>query len=188
MYLVVLMNSHIARTWMLFLYALSPNESVADVLNQVSNILFSKLCGFFIAATIIVRGWKWVFHISWFSYALRALANNDLVRDGGVQRACTPTPEVECRFQNGAEALELYYVRIIINAHTARLQTFGKKEFVSHPTLIHLDFVWNVLRSGNGHVHRCLGRCVGPVVFLLGVQLRCRRDAGLGRLEPDGQT
>jgi hypothetical protein len=110
MYLVVLMNSHIARTWMLFLYALSPNESVADVLNQVSNILFSKLCGFFIAATIIVRGWKWVFHISWFSYALRALANNDLVRDGGVQRACTPTPEVECRFQNGAEALELYYV------------------------------------------------------------------------------
>ncbi len=113
-YLIVLLNSHIARTWLLCLYVISPNESVADVLNQVTNILFSKLCGFFIAAGIIVTGWKWVFHISWFTYALRAMANNDLVRStkgegAGEGRNCFPSTSDSCRFQTGAEGLQLLY-------------------------------------------------------------------------------
>jgi len=109
MYLIVLMNSHIARTWLLCLYVASPNEVVADVLNQVTSILFSKLCGFFIPAASIVAGWHWVFTISWFSYALRALSNNDLVRNGGVRTACVPSPSDACRFETGAQGLDLLY-------------------------------------------------------------------------------
>ena len=68
---------HIARVDDL-LASVSPNEVYADVLNTVTNIIFTKLCGYFIAASNIVNGWYWVYTISYFTYALRGLAKNDI--------------------------------------------------------------------------------------------------------------
>ena len=77
-YLVIGFNSIISRVWMILLASVSPNEVYADVLNTVTNIIFTKLCGYFIAASNIVKGWYWVYTISYFTYALRGLAKNDI--------------------------------------------------------------------------------------------------------------
>ena len=77
-YLVIGFNSLISRVWMILLASVSPNEVYADVLNTVTNIIFTKLCGYFIAASNIVNGWYWVYTISYFTYALRGLAKNDI--------------------------------------------------------------------------------------------------------------
>ena len=105
-FLAITLNALIARTFMVAIYAVSPNEAVADVINQVTNILFSKLCGFFIAFSSIPIGWRWVYHISWFSYSLRGLAKNDIT---DLERPCQPTIDEACLYQNGPEALEYYY-------------------------------------------------------------------------------
>ena len=55
-YLVIGFNSLISRVWMILLASVSPNEVYADVLNTVTNIIFTKLCGYFIAASNIVNG------------------------------------------------------------------------------------------------------------------------------------
>ena len=77
-YLVIGFNSIISRVWMILLASVSPNEVYADVLNTVTNIIFTKLCGYFIAASNIVNGWYWVYTVSYFTYALRGLAKNDI--------------------------------------------------------------------------------------------------------------
>ena len=115
-YLIVLMNSLVSRVWMFVLYAASPNEVYADVLNQVTNILFTKLAGYFIAADLIVGGWKWMYDISYFTYSLLGLAVSDVcptvntlpgsLLPGGI---CYPTSTGSCRFQNGVQGISLLY-------------------------------------------------------------------------------
>ena len=105
-YLVVSLTSYTSRAFMFVVYGLSPNEAYADVLNQVSNILFTKLCGYFIPQREIVVGWHWVYYLSYFTFAFRALALNDILP---ISRDCTPSPEQECLFTTGPGALELLY-------------------------------------------------------------------------------
>jgi ABC-type multidrug transport system ATPase subunit/ABC-type multidrug transport system permease subunit len=105
-YLVVSLASYTSRAYMFVVYGFCPNEAWADVLNQVSNIIFTKLCGYFIPQQKLVVGWHWVYYLSYYTFALRALALNDILP---IARDCVPTPEAECLFKTGAEALELLY-------------------------------------------------------------------------------
>ena len=111
-YLVIGFNSLISRIWMILLAAVSPNEVYADVLNTVTNIIFTKLCGYFVIKTNIVRGWYWVYVISYFSYSLRGLAKDDI---GPLTNLCGPngvtlvTPDNPCLFTNGQQALTYLY-------------------------------------------------------------------------------
>ena len=93
-YLVIGFNSMISRVWMILLASVSPNEVYADVLNTVTNIIFTKLCGYFIAASNIVNGWYWVYTISYFTYALRGLAKNDI--NPILIPQCSPSPTDYC--------------------------------------------------------------------------------------------
>ena len=86
-YFIVLLTSFISRTFMLALYAASPNEAVADVLNQVTNILFSKLCGYFIPAPLIPKAWKW-----YVSSDTHKHATNTRTKQA---HACTHTPSAQ---------------------------------------------------------------------------------------------
>ncbi len=72
----------------------------------MTSLIFSKLCGYFIPRNNIPRGWYWVYVISWFTYALRGLAKNDLT---GIVHACTPSIVDTCRFTTGEQALEVLY-------------------------------------------------------------------------------
>ena len=105
-YLVISLTSYTSRAFMFTVYGLSPNEAYADVLNQVCNIIFTKLCGYFIPQQEIVDGWHWVYYLSYFTFAFRALALNDILP---IQRDCTPTPQATCLFTSGAGALEILY-------------------------------------------------------------------------------
>ena len=128
-YLVIAFNSLISRVWMILLASVSPNEVYADVLNTVTNIIFTKLCGYFIAASNIVNGWYWVYTISYFTYALRGLAKND-VNSIYIQQCVDPqfgpctdprppncpyapqqfgTAEQPCEFNTGSAALYVIY-------------------------------------------------------------------------------
>ena len=127
-YLVIGFNSLISRVWMILLASVSPNEVYADVLNTVTNIIFTKLCGYFIAASNIVNGWYWVYTISYFTYALRGLAKND-INEAILIPACKPpnadycydprncpyspqefaTPQEPCDYNTGAGALYVIF-------------------------------------------------------------------------------
>ena len=105
-YLVVSLTSYTSRAFMFVVYGLSPNEAYADVLNQVCNIIFTKLCGYFIPQREIVVGWHWVYYLSYFTFAFRALALNDI---NPITRDCVPSPNATCLFTTGGGALELLY-------------------------------------------------------------------------------
>ena len=105
-WLIIVLTSYTSRAWLAVVYELSPNEAYADVLNQVSNIIFTKLCGYFIAQELIVRGWHWVWYISYFTYAFKALALNDIV---GLNTYCTLNGIINCGYANGGQALEQLY-------------------------------------------------------------------------------
>ena len=125
-YLVIGFNSIISRVWMILLASVSPNEVYADVLNTVTNIIFTKLCGYFIAASNIVNGWYWVYTISYFTYALRGLAKNDInavyiPQCAGNLPACTDprtcgydpqqfaTAQFPCDYNTGSGALYVIF-------------------------------------------------------------------------------
>ena len=105
-YFVLCLTSYTSRALMFVVYGASPNEAYADVLNQVTNIVFTKLCGYFIPQSEIVVGWHWVYYCSFFTFAFRALALNDILP---IYDDCTPSPEQVCIFNTGAEALSVLY-------------------------------------------------------------------------------
>ena len=107
-YSLVFLIAIVSRVWLMLLWSLAPNESIADVVNQLTSIVFTKLAGYFIPAAQIPSPWYWVYYWSFYTWALEGLAV-ETVKPLVVSPPCVPSPLNECRYQNGNDALQILY-------------------------------------------------------------------------------
>ena len=70
-WLVLLLINWVCRGWIMFLVSISPTEAITQVLQPISMLLLSTLGGFLAPKSSIPGGWRWLYYISFFTYALR---------------------------------------------------------------------------------------------------------------------
>ena len=103
MWLVLLLINWVCRAWIMFLVSISPTEAVTQVLQPISMLLFSTMSGFLAPKSSIPAGWRWLYTISFFTYAIRGLSINEQT---GLEYECPTTGP--CPFATGYEVLGLY--------------------------------------------------------------------------------
>ena len=77
-YLVILTTNMTSRCWVFNISTISPNAAVAFVIIPISNVLFVQFAGFLESRAAIPRAWRWMDYASFYSWAWRGLATNQL--------------------------------------------------------------------------------------------------------------
>ena len=103
LWLTLILINWVCRAWIMFLVSISPTEAVTQVLQPISMLLFSTMSGFLAPKSSIPSGWSWLYTISFFTYAVRALSINEQY---GLVYECDVSSG--CPYQTGYQVLGLY--------------------------------------------------------------------------------
>ena len=105
-WMVFTLSNLAGRGWILLFTTFLPTQALANIAAPVFNLLVSSFCGYLHPASSIPAAWKWMYYLSYYTYAFRGLSMNEFK---ALSFECPgASGGAGCSVVSGADALALY--------------------------------------------------------------------------------
>lgn len=103
----------VSKGWCLFMASVCPNQPIAQAITPITMLLYSMFSGYMVPKNSIPNGWIWMYYMSFFTYSIRGLCQNELLPKTFTCEAdellgLAGSPSKVCPIQSGYDALKQY--------------------------------------------------------------------------------